>query len=399
MYFEDMNIEKSVLDSLDGLGFKTPTTIQCKTIPVIKQGNDVIGQSKTGSGKTGAFGIPLVEAVSKNGKLQAIVLAPTRELARQIANELKKFSRVKGLRIQTIYGGVGMRPQVSGLRRSEIVVGTPGRILDHMARGNMNTNNIKIFVLDEADRMIDMGFIDDIQEIERNIPKDRQTLLFSATMSENVVGMTKRFTKNAKRIKTTTKISEKILRQYYYDVDHRKKFSLLVHLIRQEKPAHAIVFCNTRKDVDNISSNLRENGIDVKSLHGGLTQSRREKVMKNFYNGTTKILAATDVAGRGLDVKNVTHIFNYGIPKNAEDYVNRIGRTARAGETGKAISLLCRNDYESFRKIINRYPYDVNKMRAGNFKILPFKMSYSRRRRGFSRRNFSRRRSYSKSFR
>jgi len=298
-----------------------------------------------------------------------------------------------------------MVPQINGLKRAEIIVGTPGRIMDHMRRGNFNTNNIKMFILDEADRMIDMGFIEDIEEIERNIPKERQTLLFSATMPEDLIGITKRFMKDAKRIKTKTQISENILRQFYYDIDQGRKFSLLVHLIKEEEPKLSIVFCNTRREVDGITDNLKENGVNTKALHGGLSQARREKVMDDFHKGITKTLVATDVAARGLDIKNVTHIFNYRVPKNPEDYVNRIGRTARAGESGKAISLLSRDDHESFRKIMNKYSYDVNKIQIGNFKILPFKKSYSNdganrnfRGRGFSNRNSNPRDSNTRNF-
>ncbi len=405
MNFEDMNIEKSVLGSLNDMGFENPTEIQSETIPIIKQGHDVIGQSKTGSGKTAAFGIPLVEKAKRGERVQGLILAPTRELAKQIAGEIEKFSRFKGLRVQTIYGGVSMVPQINGLKRSEIVVGTPGRIMDHMRRGNFNTSNIKMFILDEADRMIDMGFIEDIEEIERHIPKERQTLLFSATMPESLIGITRRFMKNAKRIKTKTQISENILRQFYCDIDQGRKFSLLVHLIKEEKPKLSIVFCNTRREVDGVANNLKENGVNTKALHGGLSQARRERVMDDFHKGITKILVATDVAARGLDIKNVTHIFNYRVPNNPEDYVNRIGRTARAGESGKAISLLSRDDHESFRRIMNRYRYDVSKMRIGDFKNLPFKKFYSNgggnrnfRSRRFSNRNSSSRHSNTRNF-
>jgi len=389
MSFEDMNIEKSVLGSLNNMGFENPTSIQSETIPIIKQGHDVIGQSKTGSGKTAAFGIPLVEKVRRGAKVQGLVLAPTRELARQIAGELEKFSEFKGLSVQTVYGGVSMRPQISGLKRAEIIVGTPGRVLDHMRRGNFDASNLKMFILDEADRMIDMGFIDDIKDIERNIPRNRQTLLFSATMPDNLVSIARTFTKNPKRIRTKTRLSGDVLKQFYYDIDQKKKFSFLAHLINLEKPELSIVFCNTRREVSGISRNLQKIGMDAKALHGGLTQARREKVMDSFYKGKTKVLVATDVAGRGLDIKNVTHIFNYRIPKNVEDYTNRIGRTARAGESGKVVSLLSREDHDSFRKIVDRYGYDVHKMQVGNFKILPFKKSYSRSN-NFRNRRYSR---------
>jgi superfamily II DNA/RNA helicase len=373
MKFEDMDIEKSVSDSLSAIGFEKPTRIQLETIPLIKQGYDVIGQSETGSGKTAAFGIPLVEKVVKGKKTQALILAPTRELSIQIASEITKFSRFKGLYIQTIYGGVSMEPQIHGLRKAEIVVGTPGRVLDHMRRGTLDSTNLKIFVLDEADRMIDMGFIEDIEAIERNIPEDRQTLLFSATMPDSLIEMRERFTRNAKKVKTQIKVQEDVLRQYYCDVDYKMKFSLLVHLINQENPKLAIIFCNSRRYASAVAKNLQYNGINATELHGGLSQQRREDVMENFHKGITKILVATDVASRGLDIKDVTHIFNYNIPKNAEDYTNRIGRTARAGESGKAISLLSSDDYDSFRRITRFFSYEIENTEVPDFRILPFR--------------------------
>ena len=391
-----MNIEESILGSLNDIGFEQPTRIQSETIPIIKQGYDVIGQSETGSGKTAAFGIPLVEKVVKDNKIQALVLAPTRELALQITVDLKKFSRFKGIYIQTVYGGVSMGPQINGLRRAEIVVGTPGRILDHMRRGNMDLSNMKIFVLDEADKMINMGFIEDIKQIERNMPKNRQTLLFSATMSDSLIRIRERFTRNAKKIKTKTKVEENVLKQYYCDTDYGRKFSLLVHLLEQEKPNLAIIFCNTRRDTDLVARNLQDNGINATALHGGLSQQQRERVMEKFHNGMTRFLVATDVAARGLDITNVTHVFNYNIPRDAEDYTNRIGRTARAGESGKAISLLIRDDHGSFRRIIRDFSYGIKKMQVSDFRILPFnKYQFNRdsnRDRNFKTRKFFRRR-------
>jgi ATP-dependent RNA helicase DeaD len=392
MKFEDMNIEKSVVDSLNVIGLENPTRIQLEAIPLIKQGHDVIGQSETGSGKTAAFGIPLVEKVVKGKKTQALVLAPTRELSMQTASELMKFSRFKGLCVQIVYGGVSMEPQVRGLRNAEIVVGTPGRILDHMKRRTLDASNLKFFVLDEADKMIDMGFIEDIETIERNIPDNRQTLLFSATMPDSLIGMRDKFTKNAKKVKTQITVRKDLLRQYYCDVDYKMKFSLLVHLINQENPTLAIIFCNSRRDAGSVARNLRYNNINAAELHGGLTQQRRENVIENFHRGMTKILVATDVAARGLDIKNVTHIFNYSIPKNAEDYTNRIGRTARAGESGKAISLLSRDDHDSFRRIIRIFSYNIEKMEVQNFKTLFFRKYQENRIRNFEdRRRFGRR--------
>jgi len=385
MKFEDMGIDENILNSISALGFETPTRIQSEAIPYIKQGFDVIGQSETGSGKTAAFGIPIIEKVEPNGRLQAIVLAPTRELALQIAEDFGSYSRFKKLFIQTVYGGVSMEPQVAGLRKAEIVVGTPGRVLDHMSRGTLDARNLKFFVLDEADRMIDMGFIDDIRDIESHVPKNRQTLLFSATMPYALEDIRDAFTRNAKKIKTEIKVREDLLKQFYCDVHANDKFSLLVHLIKKENPRLGIIFCNSRREADSIAKNLEENGINATALHGGLTQSRRERVIEDFHKGIIEIMVATDVAARGLDIKNVTHIFNYSIPRNIEDYVNRIGRTARAGESGVAISLLCKDDHNLFRMVLRRFDYNIEKMQVGDFQILPFRRYQYREQGNFGR--------------
>ena len=389
MKFENMNIEESIRGSLNELGFVTPTKIQMETIPLIKQGYDVIGQSETGSGKTAAFGIPIVEVVEKGKGIQAIILAPTRELANQIAKDLGNYSSLKKLYIQTVYGGVAIMPQVTGLRKADIVVGTPGRMLDHMRRGTIDLRNLKFFVLDEADKMIDMGFIDDIKEIERQVPKKRQTLLFSATMSSRLEEIRDRFTKNPKKIKTRNKVREDVLRQFYCDIDPRNKFSLLVHLINEQNPSLSIVFCNTRRTANEVYNNLCFNKVNAMLLHGGLTQDKREKTLEDFHSGKVKVLVATDVAARGLDIQNVSHVFNYNIPQDIEDYANRIGRTARAGKSGKAITLLSREDHNSFRKVCSTFSYDVEKLAVKDFRKLPFKRSVTRR---FGNRNFGNRR-------
>ncbi|MBN2203047.1 MAG: DEAD/DEAH box helicase [Candidatus Aenigmarchaeota archaeon] len=372
MKFEELNIESCVLSSLKNIGFEEPTQIQAETIPLIKDGHDVIGQSQTGSGKTAAFGIPLVEKTEKGSGIQALVLSPTRELSIQTAKELEKFSSKKGLFVQTIYGGVGFEPQLRGLKKAEIIVGTPGRVLDHIRRGNMDLKNIKVFVLDEADKMIDMGFAEDIDDIEKGMPEDKQNLLFCATMPERLDRMKRRFTKNAKDIRTKIKVDESMLKQFYCNADRKSKFSLLVHLVKQENPELAMIFCNSRRETDMIAKNLKNQNIDAVAIHGGLTQARRERVLNDFHEGKVKVVVATDVASRGLDIKNVSHIFNYNIPKDAESFANRIGRTARAGEEGKAISMLSREDHDSFRRIVNEFSYDIKKLEIENLKMLPF---------------------------
>lgn len=387
MNFEDLKIEKSVLGSIKKLGFKEPTKIQVEAIPAVKEGRDIIAQSETGSGKTAAFGIPIIEKAEREKGIQALILAPTRELASQIAGDLKDLSGMKGLRIAAIYGGVSLMPQVDALQDADIVVGTPGRVMDHLERGNFETGNIKFFVLDEADKMISMGFIEDIQMIERQIPSERQTLLFSATMPDNLMGMAESFTNEAKRIKTSTKVREDVLKQFYYDVDRTQKFSLLVHILNEEKPDLFIVFCNTRYEANDVTRNLKEQGVNAEYLHGGLTQSGRERTVERFHKGEIKCLVATNVAARGLDIKDVSHVFNYSIPKDAEDYANRIGRTARAGKSGKAISLISRDDHAPFGKILNTFSYNVEKVPTPEFEKLPF---HRNSRGGFGGRGFGR---------
>jgi len=369
-----LNIDQNVLESIKALGYEEPTKIQYEAIPLIKDGYDVVGQSETGSGKTAAFGIPLVEKVVKGGGLQALILAPTRELAQQIAAELQKYSRVKRLRIQCVYGGASIAPQIDGLRIAEIVVGTPGMVMDHLERRTLRTGKIQTFILDEADKMIDMGFIDDIRRIESEIPRERQTLMFSATMPDDLADIRDSFTRGARKVKTETKVSEDMLKQYCCIVDRRMKFSLLVHLMRNENPKVAIIFCNMKREVDLVAKNLKKNGINAEALHGDMSQNRREHVMEEFHDGEIDVLVATDVAARGLDFKKVTHVFNYGIPKNCDDYVNRIGRTARAGESGKAIAMLSEDDMIPFRRIVNIYNFGVEEIEydPGSVEQLPF---------------------------
>ncbi len=374
-----MNIQNEILLSLKDIGIYNPTTIQIESIPFIKQGFDLIGQSATGSGKTLAFGIPIVEMINKNNQTQAIILSPTRELALQISNELEKISKYKELKVTPIYGGVPIDRQIYELRKTEIVVGTPGRILDHLKRGSIRTDNVKFFVLDEADKMIDMGFIDDINLIERFLPKQRQTILFSATMPESLYRIRDSLTVNAKKVKAKTKVDENLLEQYYYDVDRKDKFSLLVHLLKDERPKKTIIFCNSRNEADSLSKNLFLNGIRVKSLHGGLSQNLRERIISDFHSNKVNVLVATDVAARGLDIKDVTHIFNYNVPNNPEDYVNRIGRTARAGNKGKAICLLSRDDHRYFQNIISKYSFEIKKSIPSRYNKLNYEKVFSTR--------------------
>jgi len=382
MRFEDMGLEESILDSLQRIKFDKPTKIQRKAIPMIREGHDVFAQSETGSGKTAAFGIPIVEKVKIGEGIQALILEPTRELAKQVAGEMKKFSKYKSVRLATVYGGTSYVPQIKDLKKAEIVVGTPGRVMDMMNKGHISPSDINTFVLDEADKMIDMGFYDDMVFIAKQMPRDRQTLLFSATMPDKLKYIRKKFSKKAKTIETAYKVNDDVLKQYFYDIPYTKKFSLLLHLIADEAPELSIVFCNARREADDVARNLKENGINARSLHGGMPQNKREKTIKQFHAKNIEVLVATDVAARGIDVKDVTHIFNYGIPANAEDYANRIGRTARAGEEGTAISLLSRDDHDAFRRVQRTFSYNIQEIRPPHFRVMEFKKhnyNYSKR--------------------
>ncbi len=370
--FEELNITPELLRAIKEMGYEEATPIQEQTIPLIKAGKDVIGQSGTGSGKTAAFGLPMLEKIERGKGIQALILVPTRELAEQVSKELIKFSKYSLRHILPVYGGVGIERQINELRRAEIVVGTPGRILDHIERRTIDFSKIKILILDEADKMFEMGFSDDVRDIIRQTPQFRQTLLFSATISTDVIDISDRYMKEPEVIRVEVYVEKSMLKQSYYNVSTRDKFSLLVHLIQNDKPKLAIIFCATRQRVDIVAKNLERQGINAEPIHGGLTQSRRNKIMEEFHAGKIHVLVASDVAARGLDIKNVTHIFNYDIPKTDKEYLHRIGRTARAGETGKAISLLAEQDYDNFRSVQRNRDIDIEKLEAPQFQRLPF---------------------------
>jgi ATP-dependent RNA helicase DeaD len=337
------------------------TEIQAKAIPECLHGRDIIAQSITGSGKTAAFGIPIVEKVKKGKGTQAVIIGPTRELVNQISTEMEKFSKHKHLNIATVFGGVSYEPQIEKIKRAEIVVGTPGRMLDHMQQGTLKLNSVVVLVLDEADRMLDMGFIIDIRKIISQVPEKSQMLLFSATIPEEIAYIAKRFMKNPLHISGERFVSERLLKHYYYDIRSEEKISLLEYIIKKENPHLLIIFCGTRGITDFVSRNLYNLGIEARAIHGGLGQESRMSVLAGFHRGKPKILVATDVAARGLDIKNVSHIINYDIPKTVEGYTHRIGRTARFGKTGVTISLLSKQDHEHFRKIIRAV--DIEKRR------------------------------------
>ncbi len=353
--FNDFGLSHELQTTIKRLGFDKPTQIQEGSIPYIIQGRDVVGESATGSGKTLAFGCGIVEQVIPEQGLQALILTPTRELAEQVKNSLKQLSYQKHLNVISIYGGVSIDPQIRDLSRANVVVATPGRLLDHLQRRTIDTSKIKLLVLDEADRMFDMGFIEDVEQIIRTCPTKRQTLFFSATISSRVKELANQYMTKPTEVLVKKLVDPSKLKQIYYNVPKNMKLSLLTHLLQQEKSGLAMVFCNTRKITDFVVKNLLANRINAIAIHGGLTQNKRTKTIQLFNQAKVGVLVCTDVAARGLHIDNVSHIYNYDIPKDAKDYVHRIGRTARAGEEGKAVNFLCDYDHDNFSRILEEY--------------------------------------------
>ncbi|KAB2947262.1 MAG: DEAD/DEAH box helicase [Candidatus Methanoperedens sp.] len=339
--------------------FESPSEIQEKSIPLIIAGKDVIAGSATGSGKTLAFAAGILKNAEKGRGIQALVLTPTRELAEQVAQALSKFSRYKPLEIIAVYGGVGINPQIRGLKTADVVVGTPGRLLDHIARNTLRLGRVRTLVLDEADRMFDMGFKDDVEKIIRKCPQERQTLLFSATINKEVVQLSRRYMHEPLQVSVDSFVDPKKLVQTYYDVADDQKFSLLLHLLKNENSDLVMVFCNTKRNTDKVTKNLRFSGIDALAIHGGLTQYKRNDVMQQFHTGKFCVLVCTDVAARGLDIHGVSHVYNYDIPRESKQYIHRIGRTARAGAEGKAINILSRTDYDNFGRVLKENDVEI----------------------------------------
>lgn len=342
-HFRQLGISKDILQALEEMGFEEPTPIQKETIPYALEGLDVIGQAQTGTGKTAAFGIPLIEKITKDKrKIQGLVIAPTRELAIQVAEEINRLGRRKQTQALPIYGGQQMGRQIRALKDNPaIVVATPGRLLDHMSRRTIQLENIETVVLDEADEMLNMGFIDDIQSILKGLPNQRQTLLFSATMPKAIREIATHMMRQPKEVKVKAKeVTVENTEQFFVEVQEKHKFDTLTNLLDVQDPTLAIVFGRTKRRVDEISEGLQIRGFKAEGIHGDLTQGKRMNVLNQFKSGRIDILVATDVAARGLDISNITHVYNFDIPQDPESYVHRIGRTGRAGKMGDAISFV-----------------------------------------------------------
>lgn len=384
-HFRKLGIIEPVLKAINEEGFLEPTEIQLKSIPHVVSGKDVIAGAATGSGKTLAFASGIIQSAERGKGIQALVLAPTRELAVQITLEMKKFSRHKPLNVIDIYGGVGITPQIEKLRRADIVVGTPGRILDHMERRTINLTLVKVLVLDEADRMLDMGFIDDVKKIMGHCPMQKQTLLFSATIGKEIIFIADKFMHNAVKVSAESQVDPRKLKQVYYDIPENQKLSLLVHLLKHYHEGLIMIFCNSRHTTDFVADNLTRSGIPAYAIHGGLSQDKRTQVITHFHAHKVSVLIATDVAARGLDIKGVSHVYNYDIPKESKQYVHRIGRTARAGEAGKAVNFLSEKDHENYRKVLRDNDVKVEKMERPEFERVHFMHKSTERGRRFGR--------------
>lgn len=325
------------------MGFEEATPIQAKTIPLSMQGKDLIGQAQTGTGKTAAFGIPLIEKIDvRSSHVQGIIIAPTRELAIQVSEELFKIGKDARARVLAVYGGSDIQRQIRALKKGpHIIVGTPGRILDHIKRKTLKLDQVHTLVLDEADEMLNMGFIDDIESILESVPDERQTLLFSATMPTPIRKIAERFMKSPETVRVEAKeMTVPLIEQYFVKVHEREKFDVLARLIDVQSPELAIVFGRTKRRVDELSNALTLRGYAAEGIHGDLSQAKRLSVLRKFKEGKIDVLVATDVAARGLDISGVTHVYNYDIPQDPESYVHRIGRTGRAGKEGMAITFV-----------------------------------------------------------
>jgi len=375
--FSSLSLSKEMLFNLKKMGYKSMTPIQSKTLPYILNKTDVIAQAKTGSGKTAAFGIGLLQNLDvKRFRIQSLVLCPTRELANQVAKELRDIAKfAHNIKILTLCGGSAFYPQVNSLKHNaHIVVGTPGRVLKHLDKESLNLQNMKTLVLDEADRMLDMGFIEEIQKILSYAPKERQTLLFSATYPDEIITLSNSIQKDAINIKTTDTESANKIAQYFYKVESLQKFQTLLDIFATFKPQNAIVFCNTKIGSDELAQKLQDKNIDALAIHGDLEQYERNDVLVQFSNKSCRVLIATDVAARGLDIKELSAVINYDIPHTKETYTHRIGRTARAGKEGLAFTLYTNNEEENIDQYKNDevFFHDTTTLkRVNDFKMTP----------------------------
>jgi len=376
--FKELGLSKTFIEILAKYDIVTPTEIQKMALPLAMQGIDIIGTSSTGSGKTLAFAAPIIKHSKTSEGISALILVPTRELAEQVATAFRKFSKRK-LKIFSAYGGVDIKEHVRKVKKADVVVATPGRLLDLLNRSAIDLSKIKTLVLDEFDRMLDMGFVPDVETIVKKCSKKRHTMLFSATKSSKIDKIVKSYVNKAKRISVKPHVESSKLKQSYYDTKNNSKFSLLIHLLNHKTPESALIFCSTRINTDFVGNNLGALGFNVKIIHGGLEQKKRTRRLKEFHK-EGGLLVCTDVAARGLDIQNVSHVYNYELPRTADDYIHRIGRTARAGKEGKAISLISTKEKPVLAEILKIKGIELQEMETPNVEKISMKTALRRKR-------------------
>lgn len=378
--FQKFGLKKELIEALAKHDIVEPTKVQEEVIPIVLDHRDVLCMSETGSGKTISFALPIISQLEPKGGARVLVVAPTRELAKQIAGEFRKFARHKGLQIVTIYGGVSMGPQIDKIPDADIVVGTPGRILDLHRQGHLKLDMVKHLVLDECDRMFDMGFIEDVEAIIYSTPPSRQVLLFSATVGSKIKDISSKYMKDPQYVRVQPHLVRGVLDQSYYVVAHNQKISLLAHLLKDIGKDLTIIFCRTKRTADMVSRALKQNGHNADSLHGDMSQARREKVVEKFSNRELTVVVATDVAARGLHIDDVRYVINYNLPEDTETYIHRVGRTARNGNPGDAINLLDDNDFRLFDPIMSHYEGKIKKKVAEGVERVMFRKDGDSRR-------------------
>ena len=351
MKFTDFNLKDTIQSAVIDAGFTEPSPVQKDAIPLVLDGHDIIAQAQTGTGKTAAFGLPIMSMMKADGSVEGLVIVPTRELAMQVSDELFRFGQKSGIKTATVYGGTPYGKQIDRIKQASIVVATPGRLQDLLMSGKIKINPAFV-VLDEADEMLDMGFLDEIKNIFTFLPKERQTLMFSATMPNAIRKLAEQILKEPKTVAITkAESTNSKITQFYYVVQDRERDDALVRLIDYKNPAKCIIFCRMKKEVDRLVAHMTAQGFKVSGLHGDMEQKQREVTIRAFKQGGIDIFIATDVAARGLDVNDVTHVFNYHIPFDSESYVHRIGRTGRGGKTGEAITLVSPNELRTIKRI------------------------------------------------
>ena len=370
--FTELGLSNKTLDALKKKGFEEPTEIQAKIIPAALQNEgDIIGQSRTGTGKTAAFGLPIIEMLDKHSdSVKALILTPTRELAIQVAEEINSLKGKRNLRVEPIYGGQSIGRQLSMLRKGvDIVIGTPGRILDHIRRRSLKLDDISFLILDEADEMLDMGFLDDVEEIIKHCSTDRRTMLFSATMPKEVMNIAKKHMNDYEIFRITQgELTVKQTDQIYFEVNSKDKFEALCRIIDVNEDFYGLVFCRTKVDVEEISNMLIDRSYEARGLHGDISQAQREKILNEFKEHRFNILVATDVAARGIDIQDLTHVINYALPQDPKSYVHRIGRTGRAGKEGIAITFITPSEYRKLQFIKRKAKTEIRKAKLPSVK-------------------------------